>query len=159
MSKNDFVNTTVEIVGDMAVTYLLTCVGGQIIKTAITYKKLSDCGKGAKMATEFTKNAQKANWIKTCKKAAMSSGVKATSDIIGHYVDKKNYNNDVTYIYDVEDKETKEEICIKRIKNLMSIGNMTRTDAIDYVKETLFINEYSEPIALMKAINFVDNIK
>lgn len=164
MNKNDFVKTTVEVVGDMAVTYLLTCVGGQIIKTAVTAKKLHDCGKGAKMTYEFTKNAQKTNIIKTIKKATIAGGTKIATDITGKILDKnKNdnqYTNNYNYngFYTEEGIKTVEEECINRIKMLMSIGNWTIKDAIDYTMEKLY-KDYPEPIAKIKAVEFVNNIK
>ena len=69
-------------------TIIVTNGLGQSIRVAGTFGKLMKCGKGIKMATTFTANAQKINTINTMKTIATATVARTAIDIAEKEINK-----------------------------------------------------------------------
>ena len=69
-------------------TIIVTNGVGQSIRVAGTFGKLMKCGKGIKMATTFTANAQKINTINTMKTIATATVARTAIDIAEKEINK-----------------------------------------------------------------------
>lgn len=143
-------------------TMLATGVG-QIAKTAKTASKLAQCGKGAKMTYEFTKNAQKTNMKKAGTKIVEAATVraaataaekinnKATNNTSNNYTGTSTYAGKWSAGLEV-DKETE---CREKVRVKVKLGHWSRQEAIEYVKRELY-SHYMAPLNDINATMFVD---
>lgn len=76
-------------------TIIVTNGVGQSIRVAGTFGKLMKCGKGIKMATTFTANAQKINTINTMKTIATATAARTAIGVAEKEINKSKEENKI----------------------------------------------------------------
>ena len=151
----------IKVVKAAADVTMLATGAGQAAKTIKTASKLAQCGKGAKMVTTFTANAQKTNMIKAGTKIAEAAAVKTAATAAEKMNNKttSNTSNNYTKTYTGNwsegfgvDKETE---CRAKVRVRVRLGQWSRQEAIEYVKRELY-SHYMAPLNDINATMFVD---
>lgn len=142
---------------------MITTGVGQVAKTAKTASKLAQCGKGAKMVTTFTANAQKSNMVKAGTKIAEAATIKAAANTVENMNNKttsntnNNYTGTSTYAgrWSAGFEADKETECKAKVRTKVKLGHWSRQEAIEYVKRELY-SHYMAPLDDINATMFVD---
>lgn len=153
----------IKVVKAAADITMLTTGVGQVAKTAKTASKLAQCGKGAKMVTTFTANAQKSNMVKAGTKIVKAGAVKAAANTVEYMNNKttsntsNNYTGTSTYAgrWSAGFEADKETECKAKVRTKVKLGHWSRQEAIEYVKRELY-SHYMAPLDDINATMFVD---